>query len=93
MNKKNVIVKKINLKLISNKSSSQEKVNKKLVIANNWNELLKEESLQSKFTIKKKKSKPIKIEIQKNIEITLEATEDISKNNILSKIKNKFRRS
>ena len=79
VNKKNVIVKKINLKLISNKSSSQEKDNKKLVIANNWNELLKEESLQSKFTIKKKKSKPIKIEIQKNIEITLEATEDISK--------------
>ena len=78
-NKHNIIVKKINLKIISNHYNPQEKSDKGIINLNNWNALLKEESLQSKFTIKRKKSKPIKKEIQKNIEITIGPTKDISK--------------
>jgi len=79
VNKNNIIVKKINLKLTPNKFSPQEKNIPKLISTNNWNESLRQDSLQSKFTIKKKKSKQIKNEIQKNIEIVIEPTEDISK--------------
>jgi hypothetical protein len=55
VNKNNVIVRKIKLDIISNKySPSQKNPEEKLISSNNWNDLLKEETLHSKFTIKKK---------------------------------------
>ena len=65
VNKNNIIVKKINLKIISNKYSPQENADNKFVISKNWNESLKEESLQSKFTIKKRRLKNIKMKLRK----------------------------
>ena len=76
VNKNNIIVRKINIEIISNKYTPQENADNKFVISKNWNESLKEESLQSKFTIKKKKTKKYKNEIEKNIEIFINKTED-----------------
>jgi len=58
VNKNNIIVRKIKLDIISNKYSlSQKKEEDKLISSNNWNDSLKEETLHSKFIIKKKKVK------------------------------------
>ena len=58
VNKNNIIVRKIKLDIISNKYSlSQKKEEDKLISSNNWNDSLKEETLHSKFIIKKKKSR------------------------------------
>ena len=79
-NNNNIIVRKIKLNIISNKSIlSQEPSIKKIYLSKNWNDSLKEETLHSKFTIKKKKSKKYKNEIEKNIEIIIEPIDDISK--------------
>ena len=90
VNKNNIIVKKINLKIEPTRYSSQEKKEKILINKINWNESLKIESLQSKFTIKKKKIKPIVMEVQKNKEITIGPTDDIiiTKEKILGNWKN-----
>ena len=79
-NNNNIIVRKIKLNIISNKPIlSQEPSIKKIYLSKNWNDSLKEETLHSKFTIKKKKSKKYKNEIEKNIEIIIEPIDDISK--------------
>ena len=86
VNKNNIIVRKIKLDIISNKYSlSQKKEEDKLISSNNWNDSLKEETLHSKFTIKKKKSKPAPKEIERNNEIIIESVDDISisKNKVL----------
>ena len=86
VNKNNVIVRKIKLDIISNKySPSQKNPEEKLISSNNWNDLLKEETLHSKFTIKKKKSKKVQKEIERNNEIIIEPINDISisKNKVL----------
>ena len=86
VNKNNIIVRKIKLEIISNKYSlSQKKEEDKLISANNWNNSLKEETLHSKFIIKKKKSKPAPKEIERNNEIIIESVDDISisKNKVL----------
>ena len=86
VNKNNIIVRKIKLEIISNKYSlSQKKEEDKLISANNWNDSLKEETLHSKFIIKKKKSKPAPKEIERNNEIIIESVDDISisKNKVL----------
>ena len=86
VNKNNIIVRKIKLDIISNKYSlSQKKEEDKLISANNWNDSLKEETLHSKFIIKKKKSKPAPKEIERNNEIIIESVDDISisKNKVL----------
>ena len=59
VNKNNIIVRKIKLEIISNKYSSQEKPIEKIISSsNNWNESLKEETLHSKFIIRRKRSEP-----------------------------------
>ena len=86
VNKNNIIVRKIKLEIISNKYSlSQKKEEDKLISANNWNDSLKEETLHSKFIIKKKKSKSAPKEIERNNEIIIESVDDISisKNKVL----------
>ena len=86
VNKNNIIVRKIKLNIISNKYSlSQKKEEDKLISSNNWNDSLKEETLHSKFIIKKKKSKPAPKEIERNNEIIIESVDDISisKNKVL----------
>ena len=86
VNKNNIIVRKIKLDIISNKYSlSQKKEEDKLISSNNWNDSLKEETLHSKFIIKKKKSKPAPKEIERNNEIIIESVDDISisKNKVL----------
>ena len=86
VNKNNIIVRKIKLEIISNKYSlSQKKEEDKLISSNNWNDSLKEETLHSKFIIKKKKSKPAPKEIERNNEIIIESVDDISisKNKVL----------
>ena len=86
VNKNNIIVRKIKLNIISNKSSSLPKnPEEKLIPSNNWNDLLKEETLHSKFTIKKKKSQKAPKEIERNNEIVIESIDDISisKNKVL----------
>ena len=86
VNQNNIIVRKIKLDIISNKYSlSQKKEEDKLISSNNWNDSLKEETLHSKFIIKKKKSKPAPKEIERNNEIIIESVDDISisKNKVL----------
>ena len=85
VNNNNIIVRKIKLEIISNKYSSKEKPEEKLIPLNNWNDSLKEETLHNKFTIKKTKPKQVQKEIERNNEIAIESIDDISisKNKIL----------
>ena len=79
VNKNNIIVKKINIKLLSNKPSPIKNPEQKLITSNNWNDSLREEIQQSKFIIKRQKPKKSPKEIVKNIEITIDPVYDISK--------------